>query len=120
MKVGNARLPVSIDTGSDGAVELFGDAVSVPTVKRALAEVGTTKETGARGGYTAKVYRLSAPISLGPFVLPAGQSVTFIGNGGSAKTRLANVGNRLLASMQVKLLLNYRDSRIVFFGDCSK
>jgi hypothetical protein len=114
--IGHARLPASIDTGSNGTVEFFQHALDDPTVRAALAQTGTTKSTGARGEYVAKVYSLNAPISLGPFVLPAGQHVTLSSDTGNAKTRLANVGNSLLASMRVKLLLNYRDNRIAFFG----
>jgi len=117
--IGPAHLPASIDTGSDGTVELFQRALDEPAIKAALTQTGTTKDTGARGEYTAKTYRLNAPIRLGPFVLPAGQSVTLSSDAGSAKTRLANVGNRLLASMHVKLLLNYRDNQIAFLG-CAK
>ena len=120
LRIGNARLPVSIDTGSNGTVELYKNALDEPSIKRALIEAGTHKETGARGEYTVTVYRLNAPISLGPFVLPAGQRVTLGSNVGSANTRLANVGNGVLANMHVKLLLNYRDSRIAFFGDCAR
>jgi hypothetical protein len=120
LRIGRARLPVSVDTGSDGNVELFQRALDESAVRAALVEAGNTTETGNRGAYTAKIYRLNAAISLGPFALPAGQTVTLTGDDGSAETRLANVGNRLLASMQVKLLLDYRESRIAFFGDCAR
>jgi hypothetical protein len=120
LKIGSARLPVSIDTGSNGNVELFKKALDEPTIKAALVETGTTTETGNRGAYSAKVYQLKVPISVGPFLLPAGQAVTLSSTEGSAKTRLANVGDKLLASMQLKLLLDYQESRIAFFGDCAK
>lgn len=120
LKIGDARLPVSVDTGSDGIIELFRGALNLPAVKAALVEAGSTNETGARGGYVAKVYKLNAPIALGPFVLPAGQSVTLADIEGSADTRLANLGNRLLAGMGLKLLLDYRDNRIAFYGDCAR
>ncbi len=120
MGVGNTQLPVSIDTGSDSTVELFKGALDDPAIKAALVEAGTTTNTGARGEYSVKLYRLNAPLSLGPFVLPAGQSVMLTSDEGSAQTRLANVGNRLLAGMHVKLLLDYRDNQIGFFGDCAR
>lgn len=120
MKLADTPMPVSIDTGSNGGVELFKHALDIPAIKAALVQTGTAKQTGARGGYTAKVYRLNAPISLGPFDLPAGQRVTFSGNKGSATTRLANVGNRVFADMNIKLLLDYRGARIGFYGDCAK
>jgi hypothetical protein len=47
--------------------------------------------------------------------LPAGQTVTLSGNVGSAKIRLADVGNKLLANIQVKLMLDYRESLRGFF-----
>jgi hypothetical protein len=119
LQIANARLPVSIDTGSDSTVELFKGALEEPAVKAALVEAGTTTNTGARGEYSVKVYKLNAAIRLGPFVLPAGQSVMLTDDEGSAETRLANVGNRLLAAMQVKLLLDYRSRRIAFYGDCA-
>ncbi len=115
--IGRARLPVSVDTGSNGGVELYKRALEEPEVKAALVEMGSTTETGNRGAYTAKIYKLNAPVRLGPFVLPAGQTVTLSGNSGSHETRLANVGNKLFASMQVKLLLDYRKNRIAFLGD---
>ncbi|HEY2070562.1 MAG TPA: retropepsin-like aspartic protease [Rhizomicrobium sp.] len=118
--IGKAVLPASIDTGSDGTVELFKRALDEPSVKAALVEAGTTRETGARGGYTAKVYKLNAPIRLGPFVLPAGERVTLNSDAGSAETRLVNIGDRLLAEIHVKLLLDYRGNRIAFLGDCAR
>jgi hypothetical protein len=118
--IGKARLPVSIDTGSNGTIELYKNALAEPAVKAALVQAGTTRETGARGEYVAKVYKLNAPVSLGPFVLPAGQSVTLASNEGSAQTRLANVGNKLLAAMRLGLMVDYRDNQIGFFGDCAK
>jgi len=119
LRIGSARLPVGIDTGANDNVELFKKALDEPTVKAALVEAGTTKATGNRGVYTMKINQLNAPISLGPFALPAGQTVTLSSNEGAAETRLANVGNKLLASMRVKLLLDYRENRIAFFGDCA-
>jgi hypothetical protein len=118
--VGKVRLPASIDTGADGTVELFQHALDVPAVKTALMKSGTHKTTGMRGEYLATIYKLNAPISLGPFVLPAGQTVTLSDAAGSAKTRMANVGNKLLAGMHLKLLLDYRDNRIAFLGACSR
>ncbi|HEY1632456.1 MAG TPA: retropepsin-like aspartic protease [Rhizomicrobium sp.] len=120
MGVGTARLPVSIDTGSNSTVELYKNALDLPEIKAALVEAGSHTVTGNRGEYTVKDYRLNAPIGIGPFVLPAGESVSLTGDEGSAETRLANVGNRLLADMHVKLLLDYRDNRIAFLGDCAK
>lgn len=120
MGIGSVQIPVSIDTGSDTTVELFKGAVEKPAVKTALVAAGTSKSTGARGEYAVTIYKLNAPASLGPFVLPAGQKVMLTGDEGSADTRLANVGNKMLAAMHLKLLLDYRDNRIGFYGDCAK
>jgi hypothetical protein len=120
MKIGEARIPVSIDTGSNGNVEFYQKALGQPAIKAALVETGTTTETGARGAYTAKVNALNAPVSLGPFTLPGVQGVTLSRAEGSTETRLANVGDRLLADMQLKLLVDYRDNQIGFFGDCTE
>jgi hypothetical protein len=116
--VGGLVLPASIDTGSNGSVEIFGDALNDRSLKSELAEVGTKRSIGARGDSITKVVKLNAPINLGPFTLPAGQTVTVSSKKGSAKTRLANVGNKILARMQLKLLLDYRKEKLSFFGDC--
>lgn len=116
LNIGSARLPATIDTGSDGNVELYQQALDEPRVRAALVEESSHTETGSRGAYTVKVDRLTAPISLGPFVLPAGQTVTV----STAEDRPANVGNKLLTSMRLKLLLDYRNGQIAFMGDCAK
>ncbi len=118
--IDSARLPFGLDTGADGNVEPFKNALDEPIVKARLAEVGTTKNTGTRGVYTSDVYKLNTRIRLGPFVVPAGQSVTVSSGEGGPKTRFGNVGNRLLAGMGLKLLLNYPNSQIAFFGECAK
>jgi hypothetical protein len=120
MKIAGQRVPVSIDTGSNGTVELFQHALDTPAIKVALVQSGTQKATGARGQYIAKVYHLNAPVSLGPFMLPAGQRVSLRSDKGSATTRLANVGDKLLAAMHIKLLLDYRGRHIGFYGACPK
>lgn len=116
--IGSARLPLSIDTGSNGGIELYQRALDKRPVKSALVESGAATSTGGRGAYTVKVLQLNAPIRLGPFTLPAGQTVTLSDKDGSAKTRLANAGNKLFASMQLKLVLDYREHQLGFFGDC--
>ncbi|WP_176595359.1 hypothetical protein [Sphingobium sp. 15-1] len=37
---------------------------------------------------------------------------------GSIDTRVANVGNKLLAAMKLKLLLDYRHKKMGFYGNC--
>lgn len=120
LKIGSARVPVSIDTGSNGNIDLFKSALNEPALKAALAETGSHTATGNRGAYTVKDYQIRAPISLGPFTVAAGQPVGLTSEDGGADTRLANVGNRLFASMQLKLLLDYRENRLGFFGGCAR
>ena len=119
LEIGGTHLPVSIDTGSNGNLELYSKVLDEPAVNAALVETGSHEATGTRGGYTVKTYTLNAPIRLGPFVLQPGQAVSLSRKAGSRGTRLANVGNRLIASLGVKLLLDYRKNRIAFFGDCT-
>ena len=114
-------MPVSIDTGSNDGVELVQTRARYPGNQ---GRIGSDRNREGRPAHVASTPRksidLNAPISLGPFTLAAGQRVTFSGNRGSATTRLANVGNRVFADMNIKLLLDYRDARIGFYGECPK
>ena len=109
-RLGNARAPVSLDTGSNGTMALFQSALELPGAHAALSETGTIKSTGARGDSKAKSYTFNAPIGFGPFTLPAGQVVSLYRDQGGTDTRVANVGTQLL--------LNYRAKIMTFFGDC--
>lgn len=115
---GEARAPVSLDTGSTGTIGLFQSALALPGVRDALHEVGTVTRTGARGEAKSASYRFDAPVGFGPFTLPAGVAMSTYADAGSADTRVANVGNKLLAAMKLKLLLDYRDGTLEFHGDC--
>jgi hypothetical protein len=118
LKIGNTRLPVSIDTGSNGNLELFTKALDNPAMAAVLSETGSSTATGTRGAYTVRTQVLQAPLSFGPFKVPAGQIVTLSKSAGSMSTRLGNVGNKLIASMQLKLLLDYRENQMAFYGEC--
>jgi hypothetical protein len=117
-RFGNAKAPVSLDTGSTGSIGLFQSALDLPGARDALTEAGAITRTGARGEARSKTYSFNAPVGFGPFTLPAGQVVSTYSEPGSTDTRVANVGNRLLAAMQVKLLLDYRGKAVTFYGDC--
>ena len=117
-RIGEARAPVSLDTGSSGALGLFPSGLALPGVRTALREVGVVTRTGARGEAKSASYALEAPVGFGPFAVPPGLAVSSYAEGGSAETRVGNVGNKLLAAMKLKLLLDYRGGRITFFGDC--
>jgi hypothetical protein len=118
-RLGDATAPVSLDTGSNSGVALYRSALDLPGVKAALQETGTVGHGGFRGSGTVKADTFNAPIGFGPFNLPPGQAVTVRDDVGSTDTRVANVGNRVLADMKLKMLLDYPARRITFWGDCA-
>ncbi len=115
---GAASGPVSLDTGSNGGISLYQKALELPAMSAALAKKGEIAYSGARGSAKADSYVLNEPVGFGPFTLPAGQSVTLRSAGEASDTRVANIGNKLFAAMKLKMLLNYRDGIMVFYGDC--
>lgn len=117
-RFGDATAPVSLDTGSTGTIGLFQSALDLPGVRPALHEAGSITRTGARGKATSPSYRFDAPIGFGPFSLPAGTTMSTYAAAGSRDSRVANVGNRLLAAMKLRLLLDYRAKSMTFYGDC--
>lgn len=117
-RFGQAQAPVSLDTGSTGYFGLFQSGLGLPGVRGALHEAGTITRTSARGEAKSTSYRFDAPVGFGPFTLPAGVAVSTYGDPGSLDTRVANVGNKLLAAMKLKLLLDYRGKTMSFYGDC--
>lgn len=117
-RLGEARAPVSLDTGSTGQIGLFQSALGLPGVRSALQAAGTVVRTGARGEARSTRYRFEAPVGFGPFTLPAGASMSTYADTGSTDTRVANVGNSLLAALHLKLLLDYRGQTLGFYGDC--
>lgn len=116
-RFGSARGNISLDTGSSGGIALFQSALDLPGVHDALKETGETTATGARGKTTMKTYQLNLPVGFGPFTLPAGQAVS-LSKMQTQPNWSANIGNRLFAEMKLKLLLDYRDKVITFYGDC--
>jgi hypothetical protein len=115
--LGNASGTISLDTGSNGGISLYQAALALPGVNAALKETGETTATGARGGTKVKTYVLELPVGFGPFTLPAGQAVT-VRKAPGADTRIANIGNKLFAAMGLKMLLDYKDRVMTFYGDC--
>ncbi len=108
--------PISLDTGSSGAISLFPKALEAPGFKNMLTEKGETTYAGARGDGKAKTYVLNAPVGFGPFKLPPGQIVSL--QAPQPDPRLANIGNKLYAAMKLKMLLDYRARLMTFYGDC--
>jgi hypothetical protein len=117
-RLGAAKGPVSLDTGSNGGLSLYQTALDLTGVRAALAERGAVAFAGARGGGKAQSYAFNAPVGFGPFTLPAGEIVTVRGDQGSRETRIANAGNKLFAAMKLKMLLDYRHRAMTFYGDC--
>ena len=87
-------------------------------MRDALVEKGEVTDTGARGDARVKTYVLKVPVGFGPFTLPVGQVVMLETVTGVTDVRFANFGNKLLAAMKLKLLLDYRDRVMTFYGDC--
>lgn len=117
-RFGDTTAPVSLDTGSNGGIALFQSALALPGLQSALSEQGSVSHAGARGAAKAKTYALGTPVGFGPFTLPAGQAVMLHKMEGSADTRVANVGNKLLDALHLTVLFDYRAGRMTFYGDC--
>jgi len=117
-RLGHNSAPVTLDTGSNSYLMLYRDALTLPGLKSALINQGTTQAGGFRGQGTRRKYAFAAPLGFGPFSLPPGASVTLntsAGPGGVA----ANAGNKMFAALKLKMLLDYKARRMAFFGDCS-
>ncbi len=117
-RFGRATGPVTIDTGYNGNIALFGSAVALPGVRGALAETGSVSHVGARGEAKTSAYALRLPVGFGPFTLPPGEAVMLHKAAESPTTRVANIGNKLFAAMKLKLLLDYPGRRMAFYGEC--
>ena len=118
-RFGEASGPISLDTGSNGGISLYQDALNLPGLRSALPKKGETTYAGARGEAKTDTYALNEPVGFGPFVLPPGQVVTLKPNHGSGDERVANIGNKLFAAMKLKMLLDYKNRLMTFYGDCS-
>jgi hypothetical protein len=58
------------------------------------------------------------PIGFGPFAV-SGQTAILLDRGPS-ETRAANVGNKLLKALGLKVLLDYPGKQIHFYGNCRR
>jgi hypothetical protein len=86
-------------------------------VRSAIGQKGEVKSGGFQGEEKLNSYVFNKPIGFGHFELPPGIAVTLRDVKGSS-SNLANVGNKLLASMSLKMMLDYRHRTMTFFGDC--
>jgi hypothetical protein len=118
-RFGAANGRLTLDTGSNGGIALYQSALNLKGVRAALSEKDSVTFGGARGEGTAKTYTLNATVGFGPFSLPAGEVVTLRKEEGSRGTRVANGGNALFAAMKLKMLLDYRNRSMTFYGNCN-
>jgi len=117
-RLGEARGPVTLDTGSSGGIALFEEALDLPGVRDSLVDQGASIRRGARGESTVENYILSQAVGFGPFTLPAGQHIFVHKQRGAKAERIGNLGNSVLAAFRIKMLLNYRRRVMTFYGDC--
>ena len=117
-RFGDVTGPVTLDTGSNGGIGLFPAALDLTGVRGALVDRGASIHRGARGESKVETYALNQPVGFGPFNLPAGQQVDVRQQKDDSPGRVANVGNALLAELQIKMLLDYRRRLMTFYGDC--
>jgi Aspartyl protease len=117
LRLGDAVISATLDTGSSGSITLYQDALDMPGVRSALVQKGEVKSGGFLGEEKNREYIFNKPVGFGHFELPAGGAVTLRNVKGSS-SNLANVGNKLFASIGLKMMLDYRHRTMTFFGDC--
>ncbi|HEV2121562.1 MAG TPA: retropepsin-like aspartic protease, partial [Chloroflexota bacterium] len=116
-QIGPISGPVSLDTGSSSSLRLMQSPATRILAPLLTDEIGEVSATGARGRETSKRVRFPGKIGFGPFRL-ANQEVVITRQPGSPETRIANVGNRFMVDAGLKMLLDYKNQQITFFGDC--
>lgn len=118
--IGSVAADVTLDTGSSRFIGFFQRAVTVKGIRDALKVTGTNFGASVGGEFTSRTATLGVPVGLGPFGLPAGESVSLLPNNGQSDSVLANLGNPIFAAMTPKLLLDYAGGRISFYGACRR
>ena len=117
LRLGDVVISATLDTGSSGSITLYEGALDLSGVRSALVQKGEVKSGGFQGEEKFKEYVFNKAIGFGRFELPPGAAVTLRNVKGSP-SNLANVGNKLFASMGLKMMLDYRHHTMTFFGDC--
>jgi Aspartyl protease len=115
--LGDAVISATLDTGSSGSITLYQGALDMPGVRSALVQTGEAKSGGFQGEEKFSRYAFNKPVGFGGFELPPGAAVTLRNVKGSS-SNLANVGNKLFSSLNLKMMLDYRHHTMSFFGDC--
>lgn len=117
LRIGHAVISATLDTGSSGSITLYSGALDIPGVRALLTPKGQVKSRGFRGQDEFAKYTFNEPIGFGRFAVAPGSVVTLRNVRGSSSD-LANVGNKFLASLGLKMMLDYRHRRMSFFSDC--
>lgn len=87
-------------------------------LRNALKVTGKAQGAGARGNFTSDTATFNVPVGLGPFRLPAGETVVVMSSKGASSSHVANIGNMTFAAMKMKPLLDYSAKQVSFYGDC--
>ncbi|MBV8205670.1 MAG: aspartyl protease family protein [Acidobacteria bacterium] len=117
LRLGDTVISATLDTGSNSSIVLYEGALDMPGVRSALIETGEGNAGGFQGEEKRKQYVFNKPIGFGRFELPPGTAIS-LSNVKGAPSNMANVGNKLFAAMSLKMMLDYRQRKMTFFGDC--
>jgi hypothetical protein len=117
LRLGDAVISATLDTGSSGSITLYENALNLPSIRSALVQKGEVESGGFQGKEKLKEYVFNKAVGFGRFQLPPGAAVSLRNVKGSP-SNLANVGNKLFASMRLKMMLDYHHRTMTFFGDC--
>jgi hypothetical protein len=117
LRLGDAVVSATLDTGSNGSITLYEGALEMPGVRSALVQTGEVKSGRFQGQEKSETYVFNKPVGFARFELPPSAAVTLRNVKGSS-SNLANVGNKLFASMDLKMMLDYRHRTMTFFGGC--
>jgi hypothetical protein len=117
LRLGEAVISATLDTGSSSFIILYEGALDMPGVRSALVQKGELKAGGFQGEEKREEYVFNKPVGFARFEVPPGAAVT-VRNVKGSSSNLANVGNKFLASLGLKMMLDYRRRTMSFFGDC--
>lgn len=117
LRLGEAVISATLDTGSSGSITLYDGALDMPGVCSSLVQKGEVKSGGFQGEEKLKKYVFDKLLGFARFELPPGTAVVLRNMKGSS-SNLANVGNKLFASVGLKMMLDYRHRTMTFLGDC--
>jgi hypothetical protein len=117
LRLGDAVISATLDTGSSGSITLYSGALDIPGVRTSLTQKGEVKSRGFKGQDELADYTFNKPIGFGRSAVAPGAVVTLRNVKGSS-SNLANVGNKFLASLGLKMMLDYRHRKMSFFSDC--